>query len=254
MIPRLIELGPLPINSFGLCIALAAWAGIACLSRSFLRAGIKAQLGERYVLWGIITGLLGARTWYILNNWSTFLKDPFGELFSGAGFIFYGGFFTAATVLILLSRRDKIPLSTFLDSLGPTLAIGYGIGRLGCQLAGDGDYGIPTTSIFGMAYPEGVVPTPPGVTAFPTPIYESIMAFTIAAVLLRFETRGKLLNAPYARFGLYLVLISFERFIIEFFRRNPHLFGTMFSQAQFFSVVLIVVGGLMVLNGSRKTI
>lgn len=252
MIPRLIELGPLPINSFGLCIALAAWAGIICLSRSFSRANISSSLGEKYVLWGILSGLIGARVWYVINNWSTFLKDPVGELFAGAGFIFYGGFFTAATVLIILSRRDKIPLHTFLDSLGPTLAIGYGIGRLGCQLSGDGDYGVPTNSIFGMAYPEGVVPTPPGVMAYPTPLYESIMAFAIAGILLKFEKGGRMFNAPYARFGLYLVLISFERFIIEFFRRNPHLFGTIFSQAQFFSLALVILGTTLILKNIRR--
>ena len=252
MIPRLFEIGSLPINSFGLCIALAAWAGIACLSRSFLREGINPKLGEKYVLWGILSGLIGARIWYLINNWDVFLKDPIGEMFAGAGFIFYGGFFTATALLLTLRRFDKIPLATFLDSLGPTLALGYAIGRVGCQLAGDGDYGVATSSVLGMAYPQGVVPTPPGILAYPTPLYESIMALSIAAILLQIESSGKWKHAPFARFGLYLFLISIERFIIEFFRRNPHLFGTILSQAQYFAAFLSCVGLIMIMWAMKR--
>lgn len=238
MIPRLFELGPIPVNSFGLCVALAAFGSSILLAKSFSRYEIDSKLAEKYVLWGIVSGLIGARIWSLIHRWEDTLRDPIGEIFSSAGFIFYGGFILATIVLITMSRLDKIPLSKFLDALAPTLAFGYGVGRLGCQLSGDGDYGIQTESIFGMAYPGGVIPTPPGVLVYPTPLYESTMAFLICGVLLVLERKRV---APYLVFALYLVLISFERFLIEFLRINPKIYGSL-SEAQIVSLGLVAIG------------
>lgn len=247
MIPRLIEFGPIPVNSFGLCIALAAFGASILLAKSFERYEIDPKLSERYVLWGIVSGLVGARLWSLIHRWEDTLRDPIGEIFSSAGFIFYGGFILATAVLITLSKIDKIPFSKFLDALAPTLAFGYGVGRLGCQLSGDGDYGIPTESVFGMAYPGGVVPTPPGVLVYPTPLYESTMAFMICGVLLMMERKRV---APYSVFAWYLVLISIERFLIEFLRINPKLYGSL-SEAQVISIGLVFIG-LALYSFSRK--
>jgi len=250
MIPRLLEIGPLPINSFGLCIALAAWGGILMLTASFQKNGIDPKLGEKYALWGVISGLLGARVWSLLHRIDDVMRDPIGEIFSGAGFIFYGGFITATVVLLLLCKKDNIKFSTFVDSLGPTLCLGYAIGRVGCQLSGDGDYGVVTDSIFGMSYKTGVIPTAGELLAWPTPIFESMMALGICFFLLKLESLQKWKNIPYARFGAYLSLMSLERFIIEFFRRNPRLeFGL--SEAQFISLGLMVIGVLFLLINSR---
>ena len=251
MIPQIFHLGPLPINSFGTMIALALFAGFYLLARSFERNGVNPALAERYVLAGGLGGLLGARIWYLATNYSTIRGDFWSSAFAPAGFVFYGGFICSTALLIFMARFiDRFPIYKLLDSVGPTLALGYAIGRVGCQLSGDGDYGRDTTSIFGMSYEMGVVPTPAGALAFPTPLYESALACVIALILIKLE-RTPQWQAPLRRFGLYLTLISIERFSVEFLRRNPQLaYG--FSEAQWIAVVLSLLGAVMVFRRTAR--
>lgn len=241
MIPEILSIGPIPINSFGLMVALALLAGIYRLAISFQRHGINPDLSERYVLTAGFVGLLGARIWHIVENYSDLKDDLLGAILSSAGFTFYGGFLVACVVLFFMSRRDKLPLAPFLDSMGPALALGYAIGRLGCQLSGDGDYGMATTSLWGMSYSTGVVPTPPGILAYPTPLFESTLSLLVLALLSHLERRP---SRPFRKFGAYLALISIERFLVEFLRINPRLlFG--FSEAQLLAVGIFLVGLLL---------
>lgn len=244
MIPELFRLGPLPVNSFGLMVALALIAGTLVLGRSFSRRGIETHLAERYVMWGGLSGLLGARLWHMLEHIKETQADPFGMLFANAGFTFYGGFLVAALVLVIRSKVDKIGVLRLADALGPTLALGYAIGRLGCQLSGDGDYGVPTENFWAMSYALGAVPTPPGVRVFVTPFMESAASVAIAVFLSRFEEVKRLRDRPGSLFGLYLILISLERFFVEFLRHNPNLWAG-FSQAQCVSLALVLIGGAM---------
>ena len=126
-------------------VALALFAGAVRLAYSFKHYGLDTRLAERYVTAAGISGLLGARLWFIAENWSDVKSDLLGALFSSAGFTFYGGFIIASIYVYLLAKRDGTDIAKFCDSLGPCLALGYAVGRLGCQLSGDGDYGIPTT-------------------------------------------------------------------------------------------------------------
>lgn len=251
MIPQIFHIGPLPINSFGTMIALALFAGFYLLARSFQRNGVNPALAERYVLVGGLGGLLGARIWYLATNYSVIRGDFWGAALSPAGFVFYGGFICATALLVGMAHFiDKFKVHQLLDSVGPTLALGYAIGRVGCQLSGDGDYGRDTDSIFGMSYQLGVVPTPPGILAFPTPLYESILACLIVLLLIKIE-RAPEWQLPLRRFGIYLSLISVERFCVEFLRRNPQLaYG--FSEAQWIAVGLALIGALMVFRKSRS--
>ena len=254
MIPQIFSFGPFPINSFGLFIALSLYVGIFTLSRSFEINGIKGELAERYVLTGGIVGLLGARVWYIFTHWQDVKDDLVGAIFSGAGFVFYGGFIFGSIALLILAKIDKVKIVSFLDSIGPTLALGYAIGRIGCQLSGDGDYGIPTDGFWGMSYANGVVPTPIGIRAYPAPVFESIMACGIFSFLFSIERKQKWLNKPLSRFSVYLMLIAIERFLIEFIRRNKkfdigfEIFGSevMLSQAQIISIGLVIITLAMV--------
>jgi len=151
MIPTLLELGPIPIRSFGLMVALALIVGSIRLAKSFPRYGIAPELAERYVMVAGVSGIIGARLWYIVEDWQRTKFDLTGALFSSAGFTFYGGFIIAAIAVVIAAKRDGTKLSSLCDALGPCLAIGYAIGRLGCQLSGDGDYGIPTQRICGKS-------------------------------------------------------------------------------------------------------
>lgn len=252
MIPRLLSFGPLPVNSFGLMVALGILSGVFVLESSFSRQGINPKLAERYALGAGFTGIVGARLWYILENWTTLQHDLWGALTAGAGFTFYGGFILATVVLYCMTLWDGIKLHKLVDSVGPALALGYAIGRVGCQLAGDGDYGIPTKTIFGMSYSTGVVPTPPGVLVFPTPFFESLMSLLVFMVLIRLEESERF-NRPFRCFGVYLALMSLERFLIEFIRVNPKLVGVL-SEAQILAVALFLVGvGCIIFLGKSKT-
>jgi phosphatidylglycerol:prolipoprotein diacylglycerol transferase len=248
MIPNILEIGPVPIRSFGLMVALALFVGALRLAISFSRYGLDPRLAERYVTAAGVSGLLGARLWYVLENWSALSGDLFSALFASAGFTFYGGFIVAAVTLLYLARRDRVPIAKFCDALGPALALGYAVGRLGCQLSGDGDYGAISAGFWGMSYLTGVVPTPPGVRVYPTPLFESVLALIILAVLSRIELSKEILSAPFQRFGLYMALISAERIAVEFLRINPRIF-LGFSEAQLIAGVFLLLGAGLIMSG-----
>jgi phosphatidylglycerol:prolipoprotein diacylglycerol transferase len=245
MIPTLLELGPIPVRSFGLMVALALIVGSIRLTRSFARYGIDGALAERYVMVAGFTGLLGARVWYIAENWSLLRSDLVGALVNSAGFTFYGGFIIAAISVSIAAYRDGTPFGRLCDSMGPCLSIGYAVGRLGCQLSGDGDYGISTSSWWGMSFSTGVVPTLPGELVYPTPFFESAISLLVLWILSRVEISKSFLCHSFQRFGLYLVLISLERFFVEFLRPNPAFIGSL-SEAQVIALTLVTVGAIVV--------
>jgi phosphatidylglycerol:prolipoprotein diacylglycerol transferase len=205
--------------------------------------------GSEFRLAGV-SGLLGARLWYLGENWSEVKHDLLGALLSSAGFTFYGGFIIGSLVVLYLARRDGTEIGKFCDSLGPCLSLGYAIGRLGCQLSGDGDYGIATSGFWGMSYSTGIVPTPPGVLVYPTPLFESTISLLVLWFLSRIEVSSTAFTGRFQRFGLYLVLISLERLCVEGFRVNPVIAGGM-SEAQIIALVLITLGSVLMLRGAR---
>ena len=250
MIPQLISIAGFPINSFGLMVALAIFAGSILLTKSFDAYGLPPEKAERYVFIGGVSGLLGARLWFLLFNIPMVLRDPFGTIFSSAGFVFYGGFIVATVILYILSRKDHIPFAIFLDAVGPTMTLGYAIGRVGCQLSGDGDYGMITDSWLGMSYATGVVPTAANLLAYPTPVFESLICLAFLPLLLWLEDKEDF-GLPGRRFAVYLVLISIERFFIEFLRIEPRFGG--YSQAQYIAVALVVIGAALYFTRAPRT-
>jgi phosphatidylglycerol:prolipoprotein diacylglycerol transferase len=246
MIPDVLHIGPVPIHLFGLCLAAAFMASGKLAAREFGRKGYGEELASSVVVWAAVGGILGARLWLVVEEWSEFVRDPIRLLFTGGGFVFYGGLAGGALAVTLLFRRRGIPWLAGADAAAPAIALGQAIGRIGCQLAGDGDWGSETTLPWGMAYPYAVVgwDKPPGVRVHPTPVYESLSYFAIAALLWRWRERP----APDgAIFSWYLVLSSTVRFLVEFVRINPRVaFGL--TAAQLTSLALITVGGWMLLS------
>jgi phosphatidylglycerol:prolipoprotein diacylglycerol transferase len=161
-------------------------------------------------------------------------------LISRFGFAWFGGFLGGFVALAILARRFRVPLLEFLDMCSPAAAVGYAIGRIGCLLSGDGDYGVPTTLPWGMSFPNGVVPTTERV--HPTPLYEFFIWLVIAAILWRLGKRARSGAAPSGEvFCAYLILTGVARFLIEFIRINPRsVFGL--SNAQAASLVSIIIG------------
>jgi phosphatidylglycerol:prolipoprotein diacylglycerol transferase len=268
MIP-FIHLGPLTIPTFGLMVATALFVSAYVLQADFDRRRfqlekIKGYAGKRdegFLVIGIagIAGLLGARLYHVLESPGEFFADPWPQLFSRFGFAWFGGFLGGFVALLFLARRFKIPVLEFLDLCSPAACVGYAIGRLGCLLSGDGDYGKPTAWHWpwGMAFPQGVVPTtetcvqwgwPSDCRVYPTPLYEFFIWLALAAILWRMGS--KFLREPMARgeiFCMYLILTGIARFLIELIRINPRSFFGM-SNAQAASVVSVALGVVLLVR------
>lgn len=248
MIPELFALGSIPINSFGLMIAASLVASSYLLAKSFKIYGIDSQKAEIFVFSAGFSGLLGARLWYLTKHIDEVIADPVSTIFSSAGFVFYGGFIFALLVLFFLAKKHHVRFVDFLDAAGPSMLLGYAIGRLGCQLSGDGDYGIFTESILGMSYLTGVVPTAKGILAYPTPIFESTFSLIALWLLLKTETKT-FWHLPLRRFGFFLILMGVERFFIEFIRLNPKILWGL-SEAQFVSFAMVGIGFVLIFGGA----
>jgi phosphatidylglycerol:prolipoprotein diacylglycerol transferase len=196
-----------------------------------------------------ILGLIGARLYHVLESPAEFFANPWPQLFSRFGFAWFGGFLGGVVALIYLARHFGIPLLEFLDICSPAAAVGYAIGRIGCLLSGDGDYGVPTTLPWGMSFPNGVVPTMERV--HPTPLYEFFIWLAIAAFLWWMGKRALSGVRPSGEvFCGYLILTGAARFLIEFIRINPRSFFGL-SNAQTASLVSVVIGLLLLWRVER---
>lgn len=236
MIPE-ISIGPVTLQTFGLMFALSFVMAGFIAWRRFGELGKPPDWAYEVVFAALVGGFIGAKLYWLIENGETLDGNVFGNFFSGSGLTWYGGAIGGAIgVLLWAWWRDFLNLQ-LADIAAPALAAGQAVGRIGCQLSGDGDYGEPWDGPWAMGYPDGVVPTPPGVTVHPTPIYETLALGLIAIVLWRLRDRF--------RFGilmaLYLVLAGLMRFLVEFVRTNdPVLIGL--TMAQLISVAMIVAG------------
>jgi len=238
MYPYLLKIGPLTIASFGVMAALGFLAAFFFLKKELGRKGIDPELGSSIITAAMLGGIGGAKLYFVLfemppgSTW----KESLRTLFSGYGLTWYGGFIVATVAVVWLIRRRGVPLLQVADAAGISLAVGYAIGRIGCQLAGDGDYGIPTDLPWGMAYPEGVVPTLEKV--HPTPVYETLSHMGIFGIL--WSTRQRI-RIPGFSFCICLVLTGLARFLVEFVRLNPKVLWGL-TDAQLISIAMMVVG------------
>ena len=260
MVPFL-HLGPLTIPTFGLMVATALLVAAYVLQADFdrrregflthgyMKEGKEpSHHDEGFVIIGIagISGLLGAKLYHAFQDPSTWRA----ELFSRYGFAWFGGLLGGFFALVLLAKNYHTPVLEFMDLCSPAAAVGYAIGRIGCLLSGDGDYGVPTKLLWGMSFPNGVVPTTERV--HPTPIYEFLIWMLIGVILWRMGKKTLSGEAPGKVFCSYLVLTGVARFLIEFIRINPKSFFGM-SNAQAASLVSIFVGiGVFVSVRSRS--
>jgi phosphatidylglycerol---prolipoprotein diacylglyceryl transferase len=258
-----IHLGPFTIATFGLMVATALLLAAYVLQADFRRRGIKA---DAFLIIGIagLAGIVGARLYALLETPAEFFANPWPMLFSRYGFTWFGGVLAGAAALLILARRAKIATLEFLDACSPAAAMGYAVGRIGCLLAGDGDYGKPTSWHWpwGIALPNGVVPTtqtcvewgwPSNCHVYPTPIYEFIAWMAIAYFLWRWAARaGRPVHTTGQIFSGYLILTGIARFLVEFIRINPRtIFGLTNAQAVSVVSVLLGIGLLWYLQGRQ---
>jgi phosphatidylglycerol---prolipoprotein diacylglyceryl transferase len=232
-----IDLFGLQLKTFGLMLALAFLACGLVAARRLEELGRPRDWAYEMVFAALVGGLVGSRLYWVVENWSDAKDDLLGNLFGGTGLVFYGGVIGgAACVLAWAWWRGVLDLQT-VDIAAVPLAIGYAIGRIGCQLSGDGDYGKAWDGPWAMAYPHGTVPTT--TTVHPTPIYETVTMGLVAWGLWRARDAVR----PGALFALWLVCAGVERFLVEFIRRNPA--GALgLTTPQFESLGMMLVGGV----------
>lgn len=274
---------PLPFPMYGLMVAIALLVSVWISKREVRRLhemgiiGLPRQRSNNkpgtpdgrvppqeividLALLSVIAGLIGARVFHILEYPDQFMANPWGMIFSRSGFTYYGGLIVGMLVGVAYLHRKGLAIPAFLDALAPAMMLGYAIARIGCQLSGDGDWGIAAnmalkpdwlpTWLWAQTYQHnvaGVAIAPPG--AYPTPIYETLMCGLAFVVLWSVRKHP---FQPGWLFALYLLLTGVERLAIETIRVNSviSVFGMAVTQAQLISAALIVVGagGLVYLS------
>jgi phosphatidylglycerol---prolipoprotein diacylglyceryl transferase len=243
MQPEIDVLG-VSIKTFGVFFALNFVAWGALVARRLREVGKPPDWAYEIVAVALLGGLIGARGYWLAQNHESI---SFGNVLGGSGLIWYGGLAGGIVgVLLWAWRRDYLTLA-LVDMAGPGLALGYAIGRIGCQVSGDGDYGKAWSGPWAMGYPDGTVPTPPGETVHPTPIYETLVMGLVAFALWRLRDRVR----PGILFALYLVIGGVERFLVEFIRRNDEV-ALGLTAAQIWSLAQFVIGAVWLTVVQRR--
>ncbi len=247
MIPYL-HLWSFNLPTFGLMLWLAAVAAAFVMDRCFRRARVTAD-ALSIVAVTLVAGIVGAKLWHVIDTPIEFRYLGWSVLWQRDGFAWFGGLLFGICALLIQGRWAKIGMLRILDLAAPAAAIGYGIGRIGCFLSGDGDYGITITTLhflsfkfrpWGMAFPNGIEPV--FVPVYPTPLYELTAGLLIGAWL--WWRLGKQHNVG-AIVGQYLLLSGIARFLVEFIRRNPKIIWGL-SNAQLASAGSVVAGIILI--------
>jgi phosphatidylglycerol:prolipoprotein diacylglycerol transferase len=232
-----IHIAGIAIKTFGVCFALGFAACGLVMARRLRELGKPVDWAYEIVFAALLGGVVGARAYYLVEKWETAKHDLLGSIFSGSGLVWYGGAIGGAIAVIAWMRWRHVLELQMLDACATALALGYAIGRIGCQVSGDGDYGIRSSLPWAMGYPHGTVPTPPGVRVQPTPIYETVTMCLLALALWRLRDRVR----PGVIFALYLLGSGLERLLVEFIRRNKEVFVGL-TTPQLTSVALVLIG------------
>ncbi|HUB35185.1 MAG TPA: prolipoprotein diacylglyceryl transferase family protein [Solirubrobacteraceae bacterium] len=242
-----VEILGISIKTFGVTFALGFLACGLVIARRLRELEKPVDWAYELVFAALLGGVIGARGYFVIQNYHQVEHDLLGSIFSGSGLIWYGGAVGGAIGVLLWMRfRHAFQLQIF-DMAATALALGYGIGRIGCQVSGDGDYGIRSSLPWAMGYPHGTVPTPPGVRVQPTPIYETVSMCLLAYFLWKLRDRVR----PGVIFALYLFFSGLERLLVEFIRRNPEVFLGL-TAAQIESIVSMVAGAVWLVVMARR--
>lgn len=241
------------IKTFGVAFALGFLSCGAVVARRLREMDKPVDWAYEITFAALLGGVIGARGYFLIQNYSTLHGSALHNIFSGSGLVWYGGAIGGAIGVVGWMRWRGVLELRMLDMCATALALGYGIGRIGCQVSGDGDYGIRSSLPWAMGYPHGTVPTPPGVRVQPTPIYETVTMCLLAYFLWKLRDRVR----PGVILAVYMVGSGLERFLVEFIRRNKEVWIGL-TAPQLESIVLAVLGavwlGLMVRRGGRAAL
>lgn len=238
MRPVLFELGGLEVQAYGVSKALAVLVAGWLLKRELARLGRSPDAGFTLAISALVGGFIGAKLYYLVEVSGGGLT---AHDFGGSGFTWYGGLIGGALTVLVVGRRYGLSPRLLAGMAPIPLAVAYGIGRLGCLLAGDGTYGGPSDLPWAMSFPEGTIPTTERV--HPAPLYEALAVFAIAALLWRVRDR----LSPVGLFGLFSALFGLERLLVEFVRLNDELVAGL-TVAQLWSMALIALGVVLLVR------
>lgn len=227
------------------------------------------------VIYAALFGFIGAKIFNSLETWNDFIKDPVGSLISFSGLTFYGGLICAGAAIILYARKHKIGIWHLCDAMAPALMLAYAVGRIGCHVSGDGDWGIVNTYakpfswlpdwMWAYRYPHNVIGEGIPISGctgpycnqlaspvFPTAFYEMTACLLLFAILWLIR---KKLKAPGQLFGIYLVFNGVERFLVETIRVNTRYLFLPFhpTQAEIISPLLVISGALLFWRSARMS-
>jgi phosphatidylglycerol:prolipoprotein diacylglycerol transferase len=240
-----IHIGSLTLQTFGLMFALAFLAAGALIAKRLKEIDKPVDWAYEIAFAALLGGLVGSRAYFLVQNYDSVKHDLLGSIVSGSGLVWYGGAIGGALAVLLWAwYRDFVRLA-LLDLVAPALALGYAIGRCGCQLSGDGDYGKAWDGPWAMSYPNGTVPTER--TVHPTPVYETL-AMGLGAWML-WQLRDRFRSG--VLFAIYLVYAGAERFLVEFLRRN-HAVALGLTAAQWESLAMLLVGAAWIFAIRRR--
>lgn len=269
MYPILFEFKGITFTSFGLMMGLAFLGAGWVASLECHRIGYRKDVAWSLIMGAIIGGIVGAKLYYAFLNWPLLVRHPLETLFSRAGLVWYGGFIGGSLGVIVMARRENLPVPRVADMAALGVPFAYAIGRVGCFLVGD-DYGRPTDSWIGVAFPKGSPPSTAGnlrtyfgvqvpesvadwevLRVHPTQLYEITISLAIFALLWRFRRHPH--KAGWL-FMAYLVLGGLERAFVEIFRAKDDRFFGPFTLAQVISLLLVVGGayGAWALSRGRR--
>jgi phosphatidylglycerol:prolipoprotein diacylglycerol transferase len=236
------------------------------------------ELMSSLLLWAAVWGFAGAKLFNGLENWSEFMADPVGMLIGFSGLTFYGGLICGGAAVLYIAHKHGIKPLNMLDIGAAGMMLAYGLGRVGCQMSGDGDWGIPNLApkpgwlswapdwMWSFKFPHNVNEADPGnlipncigkfcnelkLPVYPTSFYESVIC--ILLFLFLWSIRNKI-KAPGVLFGIYMILNGVERFFIELIRVNTryNVAGIPFTQAELISLIMVIGGVALIVTGQNR--
>lgn len=255
MYPRLLEIGPFTIYTYGVLLAAAFLLGLKLATTRARRRGLEPGRVLDLGIYIIVAAIVGGKLLLLVTDFGSFRSSPLEILsLARSGGVFYGGLILAVLVAFWYMRRHALPLWTTFDVFAPGIALGHAVGRLGCLMAGC-CYGHPTTAAWGITFTDpftgSYVGTPLGIPLQPTQIYEVLAETAILFFLLWLE-RARARNFPGRTFWTYILLYGLSRYTIEFFRGDPRGTVWVFSTSQLISVILVPLAVLMLAHlGNR---
>jgi len=252
MHPILFKIGPLEIPTYGVILVTAFLLATFLIRREASRMGLPVQKLQDLALSVLIMGLVGAKLLLILLDLPYYIKNPDELLHTirSAG-VLYGGVILGLATAIFLIRKHRLPIWDTLDLFAPLMAMGIGIGRLGCFFAGC-CYGMPYSGPLAIVFSEHeYCEAPAGVELFPVQLLAVLNGLIIFGFLFWLLRRRKFQGQIV---GLFLLIYGFARFCLEFLRGDTHRgiwFDGLMSTSQIIAAIMMV-GALALLAIQRK--